>query len=324
MKRTMSRRSLLVGGAVAAGAAAAPFVFDHSDPARALTGRARWRGLAPGVIGAATDPMSEAGIEGFEASVGATMACRRTYDYHSGSFPSTFAGSAAASDAGKRISVWSATPDMAALASGRLDSEVGRFLESIPAGHTSYLTVFHEFDDKIHKGMYTLDDWRPAFKRFCHLVHSAGRRELRTYLCPTTSWWDWGIHPSPSEYWPGDDLNGYVDVLGADSYNNYAPGKKWRTPSTMLSPVISMASTKGIPWAVSEIGCEEDPADSTRKAGWIAQLANIVDANCAYISYFNLPGTTGTRSRLIASSRAATAAFKSAAGAQNKGWRGRT
>ncbi len=48
-----------------------------------------------------------------------------------------------------------------------------------------------------------------------------------------------------------------------------------------------------------------------------------IDANCAYISYFNLPGTTGTNSRLLTSSSATTSAFKAVAASHNAGWRNR-
>ncbi len=320
MTREFTRRSVLVGGAAGVGATLTAGLLGPGDSVSAsprVTPAAR-------VIGAATDPMTEAGFLAVQRKVGTELACRRTYNYVGGSFPATWSACAAASDAGKRISVWSAVPDMKALANGSLDAKITGFLRTIPAGHTTYMTVFHEFDDKIHKGQYTLAQWAPAFKRFCNLVHATGRSELRTYLCPTTSWWDWGIGPSPAQYWPGASLNNYVDILGADSYNNYKPGKTWRSPATMVAPVKAMARAKGVRWAMSEIGCEEDPADKARKPAWINQLSATVDANCAYIAYFNLPGTTGTGQRLLTSTSATTTSFKAVAKAHNTGWRNRT
>jgi hypothetical protein len=320
MTREFNRRSVLLGSAAGVGATLSAGLIGGGTPAFASPRVTR----APGVIGVATDPMNEVGFQLVQTLVGTELACRRTYDHTGGAFPQNWATCAAASDYGKRVSVWSATPDMAALANGSLDSKVTAFLNSIPRGHTTYLTVFHEFDDKIHKGQYTLAQWAPAFRRFCDLVHATNRHELRTYLCPTTNWWDWGIGPSPDEYWPGTSLNSYVDILGADSYNNYKPGKKWKSPATMLDPVKDMAAAKNVRWGVSEIGCEEDPADGSRKPEWIGQLGDVVDSNCAYIAYFNLPGTTGTVVRLLNSSLSTTSAFKSMAKAHNAGWRGRT
>ncbi len=320
MNREFSRRSVLVGSAAGVGVTlTAGLVGAGGSPAFASPRVT----AAPGVIGVATDPMTEAGFQTLQQKVGTELACRRTYDYTGGAFPTTWSACAAASDAGTRISVWSAVPDMTALANGSLDAKITAFLDSIPAWHTTYMTVFHEFDDKIHKGQYTLAQWTPAFKRFCDLVHATGRSKLRTYLCPTTSWWDWGIGPSPDEYWPGTSLNNYVDILGADSYNNYKPGKTWKTPATMLAPVKAMATAKNVRWGVSEIGCEEDPADGTRKPTWISQLGATVDSNCSYIAYFNLPGTTGTTARLLTSTSATTSAFKTMAAARNNDWRSR-
>lgn len=199
------------------------------------------------LVGAAGTSLSGSDFPALDAAAG-PFTVRRSYDTN---LPATFAASVAGIDVGKRASVWSCKPDLAALAAGTLDNAIRAFVQSIPDTHVAWLTVWHEPDGKIRKGQITLAAYLPAFRRFCQVVKSVGKPHV--YTTQILEAWSGQTPKAGSTYadlWPGD---GYVDTFGVDGYSNTGSG------AGLWGPAVNFARSKGIPWGIAEVGCATTP-----------------------------------------------------------------
>ena len=199
------------------------------------------------LVGAASQNANGSDFAALDGVAG-PFTVRRSYDT---TLPATFAASVAGIDAGQRASVWSCKPDLTQLASGALDTAIRAFVASIPATHVCWLTCWHEPDGKIRKGVFTLDQYLPAFRRWCDLIHQAAIDYGRPHVYTTQIVEAWsGQHPAAgstyADLWPGD---GYVDCYGVDGYSNTGTG------SGLWGPAVQFAASKGIPWGIAELGC---------------------------------------------------------------------
>lgn len=217
-------------------------------------------------------------------------------------------------DVGKRATHYSFKPDMAALAAGRLDGDIRAFLRTIPAGHETILTIWHEPEDNFvtasEKATY-----RAGWQRFSQLVREANRDEL------TLSWvmmsWSWVGQSgrNPSDWWPGD---GVVDDIGIDTYNEGSlQGTRWDSPGRGIGlpargeagysggyvggGVMAFVKSKGTTFGIAEFGSLENtnridapwsPTDD--KAAWVREAVALFDAQGArYVEYFHAGPTRG-------------------------------
>jgi hypothetical protein len=248
--------------------------------------------VLPMAIGAAnTPPIGQTYQQSWadlETAVG-PLAVRRSYDTE---LPADFNSSAAAWDYGHRTSVYSAHPaDMAGLAAGSMDTAILSFVYSVPLDHTMYITLYHEPDSKIRQGLYTLSDWKAAFTRFCQVVKSAKRPNVRTYLCLV----DYIFNPqaiatygfTANDMWP---VGNVVDVFAPDTYNFWSPtnGKPWTEFPVLAAPLLAFAQAKNVQWAIAEYGCHEDPTQPLRRANWLQAAADYGNTNHAvFQAYFD-------------------------------------
>lgn len=211
-------------------------------------------------------------------------------------------------DVGRRATHYSFKPDMAALAAGRLDDDVQRLLDSIPAGHRTFLTVWHEpendFTTAVQKQTYR-DGWR----RFASLVERQQRPELSTSWVMMAYSFRAEAGRQPLDWWPGD---GVVDVMGIDTYNDGSlDGSDWKSPGRdfgepfpgdIAQPggyvdggILAFADRHDIRIGVAEFGTLENTArisadwtDTATKAAWIRAAVDYyhrIDA--VYVEYFH-------------------------------------
>jgi len=211
-------------------------------------------------------------------------------------------------DVGHRATHYSFKPDMAALASGRLDGDIRAFLKTIPAGHETILTIWHEPEDNFvtaaEKATY-----RAGWQRFSRLVRETDRPEL------TLSWvmmaWSWVSHSGrqPEDWWPGD---GVVDDIGIDTYNEGSlAGTRWDSPGRGLGVpaagdtaysggyvdggVLAFVQRKKVTFGIAEFGSLENKnridaawSSTDDKAAWLRDAVALFDAKGArYVEYFH-------------------------------------
>lgn len=163
---------------------------------------------------------SESGFNTSNANVGPVLA-RRTYD---GALPSSWSAAAAYSDvAAGRHSYWSFKPGVTTFPSDtNAQNNFSDFLDTIPANHNVTIVAWHEPEDNIDNGDWTLEQWGALQDTVGTIVQSKGRAELRFGICTMGPWtfdtrsgrtgWDWD-----------NALNwGLVDVVGIDPYRTSA------------------------------------------------------------------------------------------------------
>lgn len=244
----LSRRRLIQAVGIAA-ASAVPFAGGRAEAATAAGRSSRHVAM---LVGAASQELSGSDFPALDAVAG-PWTIRRSYGSQTDGIPSTFADSVAGIDVGKRASVLSLKPDLTAMVDGSLDAAVIAFVKSIPPGHRTFLTIWHEADGKIRSGKFTLEAWMAAFKRFCDLVHHAGGPTVYTALILEA--WS-GQQPEPGstyeELWPGQDASGcpYADVFAVDGSSDSG------SEESLWGPAREFAKRVGVPWAISEIGCK--------------------------------------------------------------------
>lgn len=190
---------------------------------------------------------SESAFNDINTAVGEVIA-RRTYNT---TLPASWAASTAASDvAAGRISYWSWKPNVSTFPTDtNAKNAFGAFLDSIPVGHQAVIMAWHEPENEIANGDFTLEQWGAVQDTMMLIVKGKNRLELRTAICLMGPWtfdtrsgrtgWDWE-----------GCLNwGLVDIVGIDPYrttagatghmgtiltvNNSGSGSGGAQPSTM-------------------------------------------------------------------------------------------
>jgi hypothetical protein len=246
------------------------------------------------LIGAATHGDTAQTFSDLEGQVG-TLLIRRSYS-GSGVFPATYAASNAGIDASVRESMWSFKPTPATFAAGTNDSWFNGFLNSIPNGQKVIFILWHEPEDNIKNGDFTLAAWKAANNHLGQLVHATGRPELRTAICMLGAWtFDPSSPYHTNEYWDsGFDAN--IDYVGFDPYNQSSNFTRLDADVNFMKGMTWAQTTHNKTVILPEWGCIDDPGgDATKKANWITDTYNFCLSNDMYAAlYFNDTGTIAT------------------------------
>lgn len=233
--------------------------------------------VAKPLMGASTT--SDAVFNTLNTAVGGLKA-RRTYDT---GIPVNFAASRAVSDAAAgRRSYWSCKPTPATFASGTNDAAWLAFLNSIPAGHKFTAIMWHEPEDNIVAGTFTLAQWKAMNNRAGQLMHSLNRPELRMGICGMGPWtFDTRGPYATTEYWDSGFAQN-IDTICHDIYRwnpndpsleaqltigNSGSGGGGQTP-------MGWARLHNKPVVLAEWGCTETSVTQVSKAAWITAAWN--------------------------------------------------
>ncbi len=264
-----------------------------------------------------TCPQSLSGSDfGAKDTAYGPLTIRRSYQPAAAGMPASWAACNGGVDVGLRASCWSGKPDINAMAAGSLDAQTLTFLRSIPKSHVAFVSVWHEGDGKIRDGAFSLNTYKAALRRFCQLVRqvqSEGWSHLYTIQILTT--WS-GTNPKAgttyADTWPGDGL---VDCFGVDGYSHVGSG------ASLWGPAVDFARSKGIAWAVPEIGYgNTGPQDVSWLNAQVAYLTTTAGGGshtrCAFACWFDTAGpisnpTPGNVSAWISAAKAASAAHYS-------------
>lgn len=240
--------------------------------------------------------------------------CRRSFD--SGLVPTTWAASAAGTDTTTTavpLTIYSFKATPSSFKTGVNDANVLAFLNDVPAGHQTIITLWHEPENDIKSGTFTLADWQASINHLGDLVHSRSRPELRNSIITMGNFTFDPSQPfgDPEQYWdPGFDTS--VDVIGFDCYFKLSAGK---TIPYGMQPCEDWATTHAKPMMVPELGMNEDPTDVNRKADAMAELyQRAKDHAYVAVAYFDVSSGTHASSDpsyLLESSPQATAEWKS-------------
>lgn len=220
-----------------------------------------------------------------DGGVNTGLGFRRSYN--TGGWPVSFAASAAGSDAARGVaSYWSCYPSLPAVVNGSLDATITAFFNSIPAGHTMFITVWHEPDvnGKFTSGEYA--DFRTAQAHMWDLLQASSADTNLVKFGPLLT--QSGYRNNGAVNW--FPANGKYDFCGGDCYEFRRPdplsppdnaklsGQNGgygfsKTPSQLAQPFRDFATTVGKPMLVGELGIHPDPAiltdRGTRLQAWM-------------------------------------------------------
>ncbi len=214
-----------------------------------------------------------------------TFQARRTYGSAiPASFAASQAGSAGDAAAG-RASYWSFKPNQTTFATDTAQHNALRtFLRSVPVGHRFVLINYHEPEDNIAAGTFTLAQWKACVQKTGELVHEiraeqGANSKLRAGICLMGPWtfdsrsaydaWDWTFTPAQLAA---------IDVVCIDPYR-WNPGDgsmeimltrdDFGTLTTTARATMTKLAAWGKPVVLSEWGCTSTGVNDLNRAAWI-------------------------------------------------------
>ncbi len=193
-----------------------------------------WAKPLIGVIGS-----SESTFNSINSQIGGGT-CRRTYNT---TLPVSWATSAAASDvAAGRMSYWSWKPTLTTFPTNTAAKNAfSAFLDTIPAGHECVIMAWHEPENDISPGDYTLVQWGALQNAVAEIVKSKGRPNIRTGFCLMGPWTFDTRSGRAAWDWEGAVDFSLIDVVGIDPYRTTAGSTM--TLETMLTVKNSGSNT---------------------------------------------------------------------------------
>jgi hypothetical protein len=163
-----------------------------------------------------------------------------------------------------------------------------------------YFSWNHEMQGTCNTG--TAADYRASYKR----VRRAFRRRH-----VTNAIWVWTVAAGNLNHDPRKAaryLPRRVDLIGVDGYNRSG---EWRSVKEIFAAAHRFAANRGIRLFIGEVGCAEDPSDSTAKARWISNAFDTFRQwNVAAVLWANVSRTEGNYR--VDTSSSALAAYKQA------------
>lgn len=115
--------------------------------------------------------------------------------------------------------------------------------------------------------------YRAAWRAVVELVRSRGGDDIDMV-------WTVGAEalsePEGQAYYPGDDV---VDVIGADLYNWFTcqgTDRPWVSFEDLVEPAVQFAAERGKSLALPEFASAADPADPSRRAGWMDAAVDVM------------------------------------------------
>jgi len=168
--------------------------------------------------------------------------------------------------------------------SGADDAALAHFFDTAPAGHPIYYSYYHEPEDNIADGQFTLADYKAAWARVVALADAARNPDLHSTLILMS----WDLVKASGRDWksylPG---GGIISTLGWDAYpagsaTNVNPQPI--APADFMGPCITASNSVGLPYGFAEFGL----STATGRAAWMTEVGNyLMSSGAQFASVFN-------------------------------------
>jgi hypothetical protein len=168
--------------------------------------------------------------------------------------------------------------------SGADDATLTHFFDTAPAGHPIYYSYYHEPEDNIAAGEFTLADYKAAWARVVMLADAARHPDLHSTLILMS----WDLDKASGRDWksylPG---GGIISTLGWDAYpvgsaTNVNPQPT--PPADFIGPCITASRSVGLPYGFAEFGL----STATGRAAWMTEVGNyLLTSGALFASVFN-------------------------------------
>jgi hypothetical protein len=168
--------------------------------------------------------------------------------------------------------------------SGADDAALTHFFDTAPTGHLIYYSYYHEPEDNIADGQFTLADYKAAWARVVTLADAARNPDLHSTLILMS----WDLVKASGRDWksylPG---GGIISTLGWDAYpvgsaTNVNPQPT--APADFMGPCITASNSVGLPYGFAEFGL----STATGRAAWMTEVGNyLMSSDALFASVFN-------------------------------------
>jgi len=136
-----------------------------------------------------------------------------------------------------RVYYWSFKPNVKTFAAvAKAQSAFSAFLDTIPPGHQTVIIAWHEPEDEIRSGTFSLAQWGATNTRLGQIIDSKKRPELRLAICFMGPWTFDNRSPYYSYKWESVLDFRVVDVVGIDPY-------KFRSTDGSLQQILTTANS---------------------------------------------------------------------------------
>jgi FlgD Ig-like domain len=168
--------------------------------------------------------------------------------------------------------------------SGADDAVLTHFFDTSPTGHPIYYSYYHEPEDNIADGQFTLADYKAAWARVVALADAARNPDLHSTLILMS----WDLVKASGRDWksylPG---GGIISTLGWDAYpvgsaTNVNPQPT--PPADFLGPCIAASESVGLPYGFAEFGL----STATGRPAWMTEVGNyLMSSGALFATVFN-------------------------------------
>jgi len=171
--------------------------------------------------------------------------------------------------------------------SGADDATLTHFFDTAPTGHPIYYSYYHEPEDNIADGQFTLADYKAAWARVVQLAAAAHNPDLHSTLILM----EWDLEKASGRDWksylPG---GGIISTLGWDAYSQGSAtnvNPQLTPPTDFMSDCIAASKSVGLPYGFAEFGL----STATGRPGWLTEVGNyLMTSGALFATLFN--GTT--------------------------------
>jgi FlgD Ig-like domain len=171
-----------------------------------------------------------------------------------------------------------------AILSGADDATLTHFFDTAPTGHPIYYSYYHEPEDNIADGEFTLADYKAAWARVAALASAAHNPDLHSTLILMS----WDLVKASGRDWksylPG---GGIISTLGWDAYSvgsatNVNPQPT--SPADFMGPCITASKSVGLPYGFAEFGL----STAAGRPAWMTEVGNyLMSSGALFATVFN-------------------------------------
>ena len=190
--------------------------------------------------------------------------------------------------------------------SGADDTVLSHFFNTAPKGLPIYYSYYHEPEDNIAAGQFTLADYKAAWTRVVAIANAARNPDLHSTLILM----EWDLQANSGRDWksylPG---GGIISTLGWDAYPAGSVGDKnpqLTPPADFLGPAIAASKSVGLPYGFAEFGL----ATPVGRPGWLTEVGHyLMSSGAVFGTLFNTSTAVPSMHLTDAASIAAWRAF---------------
>jgi hypothetical protein len=168
--------------------------------------------------------------------------------------------------------------------SGADDASLSHFFDTAPTGHPIYYSYYHEPEDNIAAGQFTLADYKAAWAHVVALADAANNPDLHSTLILM----EWDLQAASGRNWkdylPG---GGIISTLGWDAYpqgsaTNNNP--QLTPPADFMGPAIAASKSVGLPYGFPEFAL----STATGRSGWLTSVGNyLMTSGALFATYWD-------------------------------------